>query len=244
MGRSSEAIRFGSMTRGGGASVGLLISTNFDEAELTADWVLVHELSHLLHPFVQRDQAWLSEGIATYYQEVLRARAGLQSPETAWKRILSGSKQGESMEMSLEQGAAEMHTTHRFAPVYWGGAAVMLLADVELRRQSGGARSLDQVLMELSACCGQGSRAWPSAEAGERIDAIAGAPVMRELIASVVRGEDFPSLRELYAQLGIDDDGRAKPGAPLAAIRDAIMRAPAAVESSLRAEGTDGKSSP
>jgi hypothetical protein len=243
MGESSDPIRFGSMTRGGGASVGVLIATNFDEAALMADWVLVHELSHLLHPFVQRDEAWLSEGIATYYQEVLRARGGLQSPEKAWKRILSGSEQGESMGMSLEQGAAEMYTTHRFAPVYWGGAAVMLLADVELRRQSGGARSLDPVLMELSACCGQGSRAWPAAEAGERIDAIAGVPVMSELIANVVRAKNFPSLGELYVQLGIDGEGRAKPGAPLAAIRDAIMRAPEQAESSLRAEGSSGTSS-
>jgi predicted metalloprotease with PDZ domain len=119
----------------------------------------------------------------------------------------------------------------------------MLLADVELRRQSGGARSLDQVLMELSACCGQGSRAWPAAEVGERIDAIAGAPVMRELIANVVRARVFPQLGELFAQLGVDDQGRAKPGAPLAAIRDAIMRAPAPADPSLRAEGSGGTSS-
>jgi len=238
-GDSSGPIRFGSMTRGGGASVGILMASSFDEAELMADWVLVHELSHLLHPFVNRGQAWLSEGIATYYQEVLRARGGLQSSAAAWKRILDGSRQGESMGVSLEQGAAEMYTTYRFAPVYWGGAAVMLLADVELRRRSGGARSLDDVLMELSRCCSEGSRAWSAAEVGERIDAIAGVPVMRELITSVVRADGFPTLSALFAQLGLDEEGRAAPAAPLATVRDAIMR-PAAREPSLRAEGSGG----
>jgi len=240
-GDSSDPIRFGSMTRGGGASVGVLIAENFDEAELMADWVLVHELSHLLHPFVNRGQAWVSEGIATYYQEVLRARAGLQSPEAAWKRILNGSQQGASMGVSLEQGAADMYTTYRFAPVYWGGAAVMLLADVELRRHSGGARTLDDVLMELSRCCGEGSRPWSAPEVGERIDAIAGVPVMRDLIAKVVRAEGFPTLAALYAQLGLDERGRATPAAPLARVRDAIMRS-APPDSSLRAEGLGGTS--
>jgi len=225
MGDSSDPVRFGSMTRGGGASVGVLLASNFDEAALMADWVLVHELSHLLHPFVNRGQAWLSEGIATYYQEVLRARAGLQSPGEAWQRIMSGARQGESMGMSLEQGASEMYTTYRFAPVYWGGAAVMLLADVELRTKSGGTRGLDDVMMELSRCCGEGSRAWSAAEVGERIDAIAGMPVMRDLIANVVRAGAFPALGAVYAQLGLDEEGRAKPAAPLAPVRDAIMRA-------------------
>jgi len=229
-GPSSDPMRFGSMTRGGGASVALLIASNFDEAALTRDWVLVHELSHLLHPFVQRDEAWVSEGIATYYQEVLRARAGLQSPEDAWRRIWNGSRQGEAMAMSLERGAASMYETYRFAPVYWGGAAVMLLADVELRRQSGGARGLDDVLMQLSECCAVCVRPWSANEVAERMDTIAGAPVMRDLIAHVVRGTAFPSLGSLYAQLGLDELGQAKGEAPLAAIRDAIMRAPAGLQ--------------
>jgi len=240
-GPSPDPIRFGSMTRGGGASAGILIASDFDERALMSDWVLVHELSHLLHPFVHRQEAWVSEGIATYYQEVLRARAGLQPVDTAWRRIMSGSEQGESMDMSLERGAATMYETYRFAPVYWGGAAIMLLADVELRRRSvldeARPRSLDDVLVELSRCCGAGSRPWSSSEVAERFDTIAGAPIMRDLIASAVRGQTFPKLGALYAQLGVDREGRPVAGAPLAGIRDAIMRAPAP---SLRAATADG----
>jgi hypothetical protein len=238
---SSDPIRFGSMTRGGGASAGVLVASNFDERALMGDWVLVHELSHLLHPFVNRNEAWFSEGIATYYQEVLRARAGLQPVETAWRRILSGSKKGDSMDISLERGAATMYETYHFAPVYWGGAAVMLLADVELRQKSNGARSLDDVLMELSSCCSKGSRPWSSSEVAERFDAIAGAPIMRELIARVVRGETFPRLGALYEQLGVDREGRPVAGAPLSGIRDAIMRAP---ETSLRLATAGGTTPP
>lgn len=237
-GPSREPMRFGSMTRGGGASVGLLIASDFDEAKLMQDWVLIHELSHLLHPFVERDEAWLSEGIATYYQEVLRARAGLQSPETAWKRILNGSRQGESMQGNLERGAAEMYSTYRFAPVYWGGAAIMLLADVELRRQSNGERALDDALMELSSCCSVCTRPWASTEVADRIDRFARSSVMRDLIADVVRGARFPTLAALYAQLGLDEEGRPTGDAPLSAVRDAIMRP----RPSLRPEGLGGTS--
>jgi predicted metalloprotease with PDZ domain len=125
--------------------------------------------------------------------------------------------------------------------VYWGGAAVMLLADVELRRRSAlsgkGARSLDEVLMELSRCCSEGSRPWSSSEVAERFDAIAGAPIMRELIASVVRAKTFPRLDAMYEQLGLDPDGRPLQGAPLASIRDAIMRSEASLQHAT-ADGT------
>ena len=40
------------------------------------DWTAPHELSHLLLPYVSSSDAWLSEGMATYYQNVVRARSG------------------------------------------------------------------------------------------------------------------------------------------------------------------------
>lgn len=242
-GPSSDPMRFGSMTRGGGASVALLIASDFDEDALTRDWVLVHEICHLLHPFVVRGQAWLSEGIATYYQEVLRARAGLESREQAWRRIWDGSRQGEAMPGNLEHGAATMYETYRFAPVYWGGASIMLLADVELRRRSHGERGLDDVLMELSSCCSKGSRPWSAGEVAQRIDAIAGFPLMHDLIANVVQGASYPRLDGLFGQLGLDEQGRAQAGAPLSEIRDAIMSARSA-EPSLQLSDAGGTNRP
>ena len=39
-------------------------------------------------------RAWLSEGTASYYQNVLRARAGILPAEDAWQRMHSGFRRG------------------------------------------------------------------------------------------------------------------------------------------------------
>jgi hypothetical protein len=57
--------------------------------ELRADWTAAHELSHLFHPYLGDDGRWLAEGLASYYQNVLRARSGLLEEADAWRRPLS-----------------------------------------------------------------------------------------------------------------------------------------------------------
>src|SRR5579862_2976561 len=46
------------------------------EAQLLADWVLVHEMTHLALPDTGEEHAWLSEGLATYVEGVERVQAG------------------------------------------------------------------------------------------------------------------------------------------------------------------------
>ena len=45
------------------------------------DWSVIHELSHLLLPYVQSEDAWLSEGAASYYHVVVE---GEQNRDAAW----------------------------------------------------------------------------------------------------------------------------------------------------------------
>ncbi len=44
--------------------------------DMYADWTATHEFSHLLLPRISWRQKWISEGFASYYQNVLMARAG------------------------------------------------------------------------------------------------------------------------------------------------------------------------
>ncbi len=87
-------VAFGMVRRGGGSSILLLPSVHAQVVELEADWVAIHELSHLWLPRLHAKDRWLSEGIATYLQEVLRARCGLQSSDRAWSRIREGFERG------------------------------------------------------------------------------------------------------------------------------------------------------
>ena len=55
--------------------------------DLRTDWTATHEFSHLLLPYVSRRDRWLSEGLASYYQNVLRARDGRLSETDAWRKL-------------------------------------------------------------------------------------------------------------------------------------------------------------
>src|SRR5204862_402529 len=109
------------------------------------EWVGVHELVHLSMPVVAKEDAWFSEGLATWYQEVLRARAGFQDERRAWQAIEDGFARGRSEppQAPLARASREMHERHGYVWVYWSGAAAALRLDVLARRGSGGARSLD-----------------------------------------------------------------------------------------------------
>jgi hypothetical protein len=223
---SHEPVHFGMATRGGGSALLLLVASNAELDELREDWVAVHELCHLLHPFVARDQAWLSEGLATYYQEVLRVRAGLIPEREAWRKIYEGSLRGRNSSGSLAQVCARVSESHDYPTVYWAGAAFALMADVELRRRSAGKRSLDDVMTGLSACCAREQRPQRAEVVLARMDELAGSPVFSELATRWVHGPKLPELEPLYEQLGLRvADGRAEENgsAEHAWIRAAIM---------------------
>jgi hypothetical protein len=226
---SGEPVRFGTMNRGGGASAALVLPVNAELEPLLHDWVAVHEFSHLLHPFVDHDDAWFSEGIATYYQEVLRVRAGMEPAQAAWRRLYDGAQLGQSAEHSLAEESAGMFAKFSFKRVYWAGAAFALMADVELRRHSHGKLSLDDVLRELAA---RGTQAAPlrAREVVARMDEIAGAPIVSRLMTRWVDGKKLPDLAELYAELGLLPEGdgvQMTASAKDAWIRTAIMQGPA-----------------
>ncbi|MFI5308514.1 MAG: hypothetical protein ACHQ53_14240, partial [Polyangiales bacterium] len=171
---AKEAVRFGTTNRGGGASMALLLPVNAQLEPLLHDWVAVHEFCHLLHPFIERDDAWLSEGLATYYQEVLRVRAGMEAEQDAWRRLYEGSLLGRGA-AHLSELSADMFANMSFKMVYWAGASFALMADVELRRRSHGQMTLDQVMGELAKSLPADPRPLRAREVVERLDRIVGA---------------------------------------------------------------------
>jgi len=148
--RSGEPVVFGMVRRGGGSSILLLPSSYAGVAALEADWVAVHELSHLWLPRLRSEDRWLSEGIATYLQEVLRARCGLQSSERAWTRLEEGFERGRRSGTGrrLSGESLAMNRTGAYQRVYWAGTAFALETDVLLRQRSNGHATLLTALSE------------------------------------------------------------------------------------------------
>ena len=224
---SPSPIFFGHTGRSGGASIVLFLPTDSDEARLRSDWIAVHEFSHLWHPFVRRQDAWLSEGIATYWQEVLRARVGLTSPEQVWQRLYEGAELGQQASASLSEETQRMPYAHNYQIVYWAGAAIALMMDVALRAHSDGRLSLDALLSRLRAQPDWYARARSADEILRAFDQLAGAPLCATLARSHMHGE-LPRLVALFEQLGVaaGPSAATRTAAPLGWVRDAILAGP------------------
>jgi hypothetical protein len=220
-----DAIPFGMAIRGGGPTAMMLVSRTADDADLRGEWVGVHELSHLLLPPLESEDVWLAEGVASYYQQTLRARYGLMSAEKAWDLLVDGFDRGQraSRDMTLREASARMHRDFAYLHVYWGGAAVVLQLDVALRRAGS---SLDAVVAGIRA-------REPKDVAYRSADDIV-AWMSEQAPAVDVRGiveaglaTRFPPVDGLLAELGVGRDGSGRAtlhkGAPLSDVRDAII---------------------
>jgi hypothetical protein len=232
--RGDEPVPWAYVLRGGAPAAHFFINQRRPLSEFLTDWTLVHELSHMLLPYISSEDAWLSEGMASYYQNVLRARAGMIDAEDAWQRLHSGFRRGmKSLPgVTLADATERMFRDGAFMRVYWSGAAMMLLADQRLRERTGGAQSLDRALEALQRCCLAGEEGWRAAGLLDRLDQLTGTTVFRELYDEYVSSRRFPDFATAYRKLGLrvaadEETIELLADAPQAADRDAIMRPPA-----------------
>lgn len=239
-GRDPSPVPWGQTLREDGVAVLLYVREDAHPDELRADWTAVHELSHLFHPFLGDEGRWLAEGLASYYQNVLRARAGLLGGEEAWRRLDGGFRRGANAAAGerMDQVGWRRARTMR---IYWAGAAFWLDADLSLRRERG--RGLDEVLAAYSRCClREDSRSTPQAFVAA-LDRAGGGGVLARLYRRHAAMTAFPSLDADYAALGIETRGaqlRFSPAPDKARLRAAIMGARAAAPMRSSAGGEPG----
>ncbi len=240
--RAAEPTPWAYVLRGGQAAAHFFVNQRRPLAEYVEDWTAPHELSHMFLPYVNSTDAWLSEGMATYYQNVVRARSGAISPAEAWQRMHSGFRRGidkSVKEQSLALATERMFREGGYMRVYWHGTAILLAADVELRRRSGGKKSLDWLLERFGQCCLDPDVEWTARKVFEKFDEISGTDVFVTLYEREVTSPKFMDLAPLYRDLGLVSLGgkvELRDDAPLASIRNAIMaRGPYTTPSSLLA---------
>jgi len=191
-----KQVAFGMVRRGGGSSILLLPSPDATAAQLEADWVAIHELSHLWLPPVQPSDRWISEGIATYLQEVLRARCGLQSRERAWTRLQEGFERGRRSGTGLQLASESryMNRTGAYHRVYWAGAAFALETDVRLRENSNGQVTLLRAINDAQRVWGAEALPVGASVLLKTLQEASGASFIEGLGEKYAVSSDFPSI--------------------------------------------------
>jgi hypothetical protein len=217
-----DADIFGMVMWSSPPSIALLLGQDTRPGSFSEDWTALHELLHLTHPTILPRTPWISEGLATYFTELARARSGRFSRERAWQELLRGFDRGKRQ--ARGRTMQQMLDEDRPPGIYWVGAYFALRLDVALRKATGNQRGLQDVL-ELLATQGSTSTV---AGYGAAVDAVAGRPLFTALLEAERRRPAFAGLEGLLEDLGVTP---TPGGVKLQPARDSPVR-----------EALDGKS--
>lgn len=175
-------------------------STPYDFAQ---DWRMVHEIIHLAFPMLDQRHNWMTEGLAVYVESVARLQAKDLDEATVWKGFVDGMEKG-------VPGAGDRGLDHTptWGRTYWGGAIFCLVADLEIRAQTKGKKTLQDALRGVLASGGNHRSHWPLVKALKAGDATTGTNVLMDLYEAWRATPVDPKLAELWKRLGIEDNGR------------------------------------
>lgn len=169
---------------------------------------------------------WVAEGTTSYYDELLCVRAGVVDAkhylESLAKAIDAEVRRPGGAVQSLEDSSFDawikfnrpspnsVNTTVSF---YSKGALVNLMLDVEIRRRTSNARSLDDVMRELYRRFPLDGPAYSSEDLLAILQDTAGGP-FAEFFARFVRGTDPLPIAEYLAPLGLELHREPPEGGP------------------------------
>jgi hypothetical protein len=204
----------------GGGSILFRVGPDVTPALARESWVATHEMIHLNFPSFGFPHSWLEEGIATYAEPIIRARAGVITADRMWHDLLVQGPDG-----LPKVGDEGLERTHTWGRTYWGGALFCLLADVEIRARTGNARSFDDVLRAVVATGATVAVEWDIAQFLDVGDGATGTDVLHALYARYALAPGVVDLPALWKRLGIGlrgDEVVYDDTAPLADARRAI----------------------
>jgi predicted metalloprotease with PDZ domain len=166
---------------------------------------------------------WIAEGFTTYYGELLTSRAGLGTPRDFLDR-LSGhidrlQKTPGRLEQTLEQASAEVWTTSfsgigggaKTVSYYVKGPVVAFLLDARVRRETKGAKSLDDV-MKLAYQRYSGEKGFTTEEFRKTAAEVAGVDLEAWFKKAVASTDelDYTEALDWYGLRFAPGDGKAK----------------------------------
>jgi hypothetical protein len=210
----------------GGARSRILVGEHTRAGDLGRDWVMTHEMVHTAFPDQPPAHHWIEEGIATYVEPLARSWIGRYPAAKVWTDLVEGLPNGLPAE-----GDRGLDHTFTWGRTYWGGTLFCLLADLEIRDRTHGARGLVDALRGILAAGGNDQADWPIERAFLEGDKAVGVPVLAELYRTMKDDPVAPDLPALWNSLGIAVRQGAlelDEHAPRAALRRAISARPPA----------------
>jgi hypothetical protein len=203
--RNSGVVPWGEVSRNYPPEVTLVINPNSTFNELKADWTIYHEFSHLLIPYDAGDARWFSEGLASYYQNIIQARAGMLNENKMWQKLYDGFERGRketnNNHQKLSYLSDHIDKNHSYMRVYWSGALYWLKADMALRELKPG-YSLDKALYQLKKCCFD--RYLTTTEITKQLDKLTNSTIFTSLFTTFSESYNLPKYNKELSSLGVN----------------------------------------
>ncbi len=193
-----DDVLFGKVLSSPAPTVCVWIGAECRPDQLRDDWMFMHEVLHLGFPMTRRGK-WLDEGMSTYFEPLVRARAGWATEQEVWEELVRGMPRGRA---TLEQRG--MLQARGIDGIYWGGALFCLLVDHEIRRRTAGKQGLEDGLRRLFAddlCIDSG--VFDLSQVARCLRSAYPDNVWDDLWARYVEGSAPVPLEELWGSLGI-----------------------------------------
>jgi len=205
--QNAGVVPWGEVSRNVPPEVTLVINTTSTLNELKADWTIYHEFSHLLIPYDAGDARWFSEGIASYYQNIIQARSGMFSENKMWQKLYDGFERGRKEtsynHQKLSYLSDHIDKNHNYMRIYWSGALYWFKADVALRKLNTG-YSLDKALYQLHKCCFD--RYLTTKEITEQLDKLTNSSIFTSLFIKFSKSYALPGYKKDLLTLGISQN--------------------------------------
>jgi len=202
--RDSGVVPWGEVSRNTIPEVTLVVNSKSSLNELKADWTIYHEFSHLLIPYDAGDSRWFSEGLASYYQNIIQARSGMFSETKMWQKLFEGFERGRKdtnySHQKLNYLSDNISQNHSYMRIYWSGALYWLKADIALRGLNIG-YSLDKVLHELQKCCFD--RYLSAVDITKRLDKLSNSTIFTSLFTDFSGSYTLPEYIDDLNMLGV-----------------------------------------
>ncbi|MBB1366233.1 hypothetical protein H5154_07475 [Pseudoalteromonas sp. SR44-5] len=188
-----EPVPWGSVRRGDPGGIELHFDRFASFTQLRDDWTLYHEMAHLYLPLLPYSGFWLSEGFATYMQNIIMRDSKVITREQFIQRLSAGLERGRQQTRTKQQPLSEladdMWQQGAQQRVYWSGSAFFIEAELALQQQG---QSLTQLIKRYRECC------YSSKTTAKKLittfDQLSRSAIFSTLYARYTQRTDFPDI--------------------------------------------------
>ncbi len=158
---------------------------------------------------------WIAEGLTSYYEDIILRRAGLISDKEYLEGLAKAIQKLQNtpgrLQMSLEEASFDAwikyyrpdeNSPNTQISYYDKGAIVGALLDLEIRRSTNGARSLDDVMRRLYREFALKNRNYTPEDFQRTAEAVAGAS-LEDFFRRYVRGRDELDYKRAFETAGL-----------------------------------------